>query len=200
MPATDPRPRRTQQRLLNAIIALAETHDLNAVNVSEIARAARIDRGTFYLHYADKGAFMNAVISMLLEEFEEMGSAFEKPTMYEQSGLRPSEIPSLFKVIGKHPALYRQFLGRSGSGDFYNRLQGQMEARFIRVFQGQDHPTICSDMPLSARARFATSGLLGFVTLWLQDCNEEEIDTYTWWAWELLNSIGLRKPAMIDEE
>ncbi len=200
MPAPDPRPLRTQRRLLDAIIALAETRDLSTVSVSEIARAANIDRGTFYLHYADKGAFMNAVISMLLEEFEEMGSAFEKPAMYEQSGLRLSEIPSLYKVIGKHPALYRQFLGKSGSSDFYNRLQAQMEAQFVRLFQVQDPPTICGTIPLSVRARFATSGLLGFVTLWLEECNEDEIDTYTWWAWELLTSIGLQMPVMIAEE
>lgn len=75
-----------------------------------------------------------------------------------------------------------------------------MEARFVRVFQVQDPPTICSTMPLSVRARFATSGLLGFVTLWLEESNEDEIDTYTWWAWELLTSIGLQMPAVIAEE
>lgn len=193
MSTGDPRPARTRQRLFDALYQLAETHDLASLSISEIARTAGVDRGSFYAQFADKEAFLDTVGDLLIAEFEEMNANFEAVEIYERDEIPVEEVPSLYRIIATHPGLYRQMLLGSGSLHTALRLQEHMERGFIRIFSqtGRDVP---GDLPIEIRARFVTYGILGLVTRWLDHGNAEDVDQYTIWAWEFLAMHGLRRP------
>ena len=59
----DPRIRRTRQLLQGALESLMRTRSFEEISVQEIAEAATVNRATFYDHYTDKFALLDALIA-----------------------------------------------------------------------------------------------------------------------------------------
>jgi AcrR family transcriptional regulator len=68
----DPRTRRTRQLLHAALWKLLHARDFEEISVQDIAEAATVNRSTFYDHYTDKHALLEAMVAAefhrLLEE------------------------------------------------------------------------------------------------------------------------------------
>ena len=68
----DPRVRRTRQLLQGALRNLLQTKNFDEISVQDITDAATVNRATFYDHYTDKYALLEAMIGggfhMLLHE------------------------------------------------------------------------------------------------------------------------------------
>jgi AcrR family transcriptional regulator len=68
----DPRIRRTRQLLQGALRTLLQSKSFEEISVHDIAEAATVNRATFYDHYADKFALLEALVAggfhMLLHE------------------------------------------------------------------------------------------------------------------------------------
>jgi AcrR family transcriptional regulator len=68
----DPRIRRTRQLLQSALKKLMETKSFDEISVQDITEAATVNRATFYDHYTDKFALLEAMVAggfhRLLEE------------------------------------------------------------------------------------------------------------------------------------
>jgi AcrR family transcriptional regulator len=59
----DPRIRRTRQLLQGALRSLLQTKSFDEISVQDIAEAATVNRATFYDHYADKYALLDALVA-----------------------------------------------------------------------------------------------------------------------------------------
>lgn len=59
--ATDPRILRSRQMLMEALVRLLNRQEFDDISVQEIADEATLNRATFYLHYADKNALLQAM-------------------------------------------------------------------------------------------------------------------------------------------
>ena len=59
----DPRIRRTRQSLQAALRSLLQSRNFDEVSVQDITEAAEVNRATFYDHYADKFALLDAMIA-----------------------------------------------------------------------------------------------------------------------------------------
>jgi AcrR family transcriptional regulator len=59
--ATDPRILRSRQMLMEALARLLDRKEFDDIPVQEIADEATLNRATFYLHYADKNALLQAM-------------------------------------------------------------------------------------------------------------------------------------------
>jgi AcrR family transcriptional regulator len=59
--ATDPRILRSRQMLMEALARLLNRKEFDDISVQEIADEATLNRATFYLHYADKNALLQAM-------------------------------------------------------------------------------------------------------------------------------------------
>src|ERR1700726_3980176 len=58
---TDPRILRSRRMLMDALARLLMKKDFEDVSVQEIADEATLNRATFYLHYTDKNALLQAM-------------------------------------------------------------------------------------------------------------------------------------------
>jgi len=58
---TDPRILRSRQMLMEALARLLDRKEFDDISVQEIADEATLNRATFYLHYADKNALLQAM-------------------------------------------------------------------------------------------------------------------------------------------
>ncbi|HST55050.1 MAG TPA: TetR/AcrR family transcriptional regulator [Solirubrobacteraceae bacterium] len=59
--AVTPAGRRTRDALLDAGVAVAETHGLAGLSVNRVVAQADVAKGTFYVHFSDRTAFVDAL-------------------------------------------------------------------------------------------------------------------------------------------
>jgi AcrR family transcriptional regulator len=59
--ATDPRILRSRRMLMEALVRLLNQKEFDDISIQEIADEATLNRATFYLHYPDKNALMQAM-------------------------------------------------------------------------------------------------------------------------------------------
>jgi AcrR family transcriptional regulator len=59
--AMDPRILRSRRMLMEALAKLLNEKELDDISIQEIADTATLNRATFYLHYADKNALLQAM-------------------------------------------------------------------------------------------------------------------------------------------
>ncbi len=59
--ATDPRILRSRRMLMEALIRLLNQKEFDDISIQEIADEATLNRATFYLHYPDKNALLQAM-------------------------------------------------------------------------------------------------------------------------------------------
>src|SRR5690242_11195535 len=58
---TDPRILRSRRMLMEALATLLTKKELDDISIQEIADEATLNRATFYLHYSDKNALLQAM-------------------------------------------------------------------------------------------------------------------------------------------
>src|SRR5215475_7671247 len=58
---TDPRILRSRRMLMDALARLLIQKEFNEISIQEIADEATLNRATFYLHYPDKNALLQAM-------------------------------------------------------------------------------------------------------------------------------------------
>jgi AcrR family transcriptional regulator len=58
---TDPRIVRSRRMLMDSLVRLLKKNELEDISVQEIADDATLNRATFYLHYPDKNALLQAM-------------------------------------------------------------------------------------------------------------------------------------------
>src|ERR1700756_565099 len=59
--STDPRVLRSRQMLMEALLRLLNRKEFDDISIQEIADEANLNRATFYLHYPDKNALLQAM-------------------------------------------------------------------------------------------------------------------------------------------
>jgi AcrR family transcriptional regulator len=59
--STDPRVLRSRQMLMEALLKLLARKEFDDISIQEIADEATLNRATFYLHYPDKNALLQAM-------------------------------------------------------------------------------------------------------------------------------------------
>ena len=62
---TDPRILRSRRMLMDALVRLLTQKEFEDISIQEIADEATLNRATFYLHYPDKNALLQAMTSCL---------------------------------------------------------------------------------------------------------------------------------------
>src|SRR5271166_4391585 len=65
----DPRIRRTRELLQQALEKLLETKEFDKISVQDITELATVNRATFYDHYTDKFALLEAMVAGGFHEF-----------------------------------------------------------------------------------------------------------------------------------
>ena len=108
MEKMDRRVRKTRALLLQGLVKMMETYDIQDISVKELTELVDINRGTFYLHYDD-------IYDMLRKVEDEMFQEFNEIMEQEPVGTQPlsSHGPLLefFRFLDRHRDLARVMIG-----------------------------------------------------------------------------------------
>ena len=122
----DLRVRKTKRNIKHALAHLLQTKPLSKITVTEIAKTAEINKGTFYLHYTDiydlYYEFIHDVISDLIGQIDFLPDFFRNPEdfirkMLEQKGENTGQYNYLFR-----PSQENRFVPRIFAKTFREHL------------------------------------------------------------------------------
>ena len=121
----DNRVRYTKMVLHQALLNLLQKKHIDKVTIKELCEEAKINRGTFYLHYTTP----NDLLMEIEKQFIDENMAFFSP--YMQDGYETSQLAGMFTCILKNKDICRIIMGKNGNPRFIERLQNMIRANVV---------------------------------------------------------------------
>jgi AcrR family transcriptional regulator len=160
-PKQDRRSQRTQQTLIEALLALLTVKHYDEISVNDIIERANVGRSTFYAHYQDKDDLLKRGFERVLDMLIHHISFSEA-----DEGLR-LDTTQLFRHAQGHYELYRTLVWGSGfellTRDGHAALSAKFQESFTRLCQGMPEPSI----PLDILSYSMAGTLLLLLKWWL---------------------------------
>ena len=163
----------TKQHIEQTFLALLAEKPFSKISVRDITTNAALNRGTFYLHYADKFDLLAQIETHYLQRLAEISQAIEPSIVLQEA--RDGEVSQfsaqVFAYIASDFASFRVLLSAHNESGFARRLQQQFKAQFLQKYAHtsfQQHR-----VPLHYVAAFAASAFLGMIEEWIQSDEQE---------------------------
>lgn len=121
----DNRVRYTKAVLQQALLKILQTKHIDKVTIKELCEEAKVNRGTFYLHYATP----NDLLMEIEQQFIDENTAQFNPYFHE--GYETSYMANLFAGILKNRELCRIIMGKNGNPRFIERIQAMIRPKII---------------------------------------------------------------------
>lgn len=174
---SDTRVVRSRKVLKSALLQLLSEKPFSLIKTNEIAKAAGINRVTFYDHFSTKEELLDELVDDVLSEYGDIIEA----SPGDAKGLASSDelyhtIRSSVRHIKKHAEFYRIMLLTNGVPDLSNRLHDQMSASLHKTFRKAG--ALSSAIEYDLYIDWIIGGAIGIYKNWLQNGlrqTEEEI-------------------------
>ena len=132
MEKMDRRVRKTRALLLQGLVKMLETHDIQDISVKELTELVDINRGTFYLHYDDIYDMLHKVEDEMFLEFNEI---MEQKPVVTNSLASQGPLLEFFRFLDRNRDLAKVMIGPHGDLAFVNRLKDQIENALSRFWK-----------------------------------------------------------------
>lgn len=157
----DPRIRRTRKLLQGALGNLLQTKSFDEISVQDITEAATVNRATFYDHYTDKFALMEAMIA---GDFHEL--LYERQLRYETG------CPAALGAIIQATCDFFTQAHSRGACDRQTAFQPLMDAAIVKairrlLMEGLQRAELPASSSPELIAATASAAICGGVKQWL---------------------------------
>ena len=197
----DARAQRTQDALRATILRLAQEQEISQISVAQVARAAKINRVTFYNHATSPMDLLTQTLRKQLVPVRSHvldGPQVQPTTAPPSSSPRPRPIEELGEHLIVHQVMYRRNITPTGHGAVANFLtQHFAQTVYQHLAEQSRHLATAleaapehSQSALDATAQFISHGTIGVIAVWLHDGTEltvQRLVTYldnlfpAWW-------------------
>lgn len=123
----DPRVTRTQRLIRDALTSLLAEKKFESISVADIAERATVNRATFYAHYTDKFALLDAIIREDVAVWLGHGDPLEAPNTRSMLSAVGTNI---FEFVGSHKKC-------RVDRDFEPQFERAMEAQLTEFLQAK---------------------------------------------------------------
>ncbi len=160
----DRRIRRTRRLLKESLVDLMSEKAFNDITIKDITERADLNRGTFYLHYADTYSLLKAMETDVLDDFQDMISNYD--ALGPETGLMPILLPVISYIV-ENEEICKNLFENNFSNDFHKAFKNLLQ-RNGRVILERVFP-VCKQAPSDYFFEFITYGLIGTLRKWLDD-------------------------------
>ncbi|KYG91037.1 TetR family transcriptional regulator [[Bacillus] sp. KCTC 13219] len=182
----------TKQAIKKALISQIEIAGFERVTVKELALAAKINRGTFYLHYTDKFAVMEDIQQELLHNlvYRVKNIRLLDATHTIQAGQLYQPFVEVIQYIKEQAIFFRVLLGEQGSPAFSIGVKSIFGEHIVRNLMAIKADGL--DMELCEYLRaFISSAILGVIQEWLASGDEHlSVEKLSMIHFRLLKLLG----------
>lgn len=168
----DPRMRRTRQLLQGALMQLLGSKSFDDISVQDITDAATVNRATFYDHYTDKFALLEALIAGGFHRMLE-----ERSVRYD--GTCPSAAAAI--ILAACDYLATLHAARGGCGSCHSNIGALEDAALIAAIRrvlahGMERYTSVPEERRAMQSAAASWAIYGAVKEWLHTPDRRPTD------------------------
>ena len=151
----------TDRRIREYFAAALTERDIGRITVNEICQGVGINRSSFYLHYQDVYALLDAVME---EIGRELFAGFSQTAAKTENYFSDEYLVVILRHTKKHAALYRAYITHVG--------MGEIEKGYQSLFEGLVKPYlrrlgIESEREMEYYFSFVQAGLFAVLGKWL---------------------------------
>ena len=154
---------------MNTFIDLLAEKGFEKITINDIAERANINRGTVYLHYADKFDLLDKCVEIYV------GRLLNHCANSVDTKLDARAFQSIFEYLEENFSIYKLLLHNEGFGFFSNRLYAIIAQTVTEVIDVKSENSAFSN---GVTTHFLTSGFIGVLEWWINNsmpCNVQEI-------------------------
>lgn len=170
---TDRRVARTKRSVRMALIKLLAAKPLGEITVTELARAADINRKTFYNYYSDVSMVVDEIENEIAEDF---ASAIHDIDFREISR-EPSEIfLTLARLIEKDLEFYANVFAAEGQASLLQKIVAPLKQQLWISFSDQIGPDRGDLAEFEFLLEYAVSGMIAVYQKWFNTGRKQDIE------------------------
>ncbi|MBW3094114.1 TetR/AcrR family transcriptional regulator [Bifidobacterium sp. 64T4] len=171
----------TEQRIRNAFITLTDTKGFDKMTVSDIAREAHINRGTFYMHYTDKfdlrqqllDDLIDDVAQLLIRERDEMERVETADDLFGTD-----DILHALRYFKAHYAVFNAISRSNNDMGMYDRLKDVLQQMIVTQNSKAFGSTEFNErIPAEYAMEILVSGVASIIWLWIRHGCQESPET-----------------------
>lgn len=161
----------TEAAIFNALVIVGKNKALNQITISDLTRASKISRGTFYLHYLDKDDLVSQIETNFSDKFQEILDREIKGAMdYRQlaKGTPYPVIVDLISFVAENKPLLRFLFSSNGDSAFYKKITIQLQNAILgELLRVKGTANFRDDLPQNYALHLITNVVMTIVTTWL---------------------------------
>ena len=170
---TDRRVARTKRSVRMALIKLLAAKPLGEITVTELARAADINRKTFYNYYSDVSMVVDEIENEIAEDF---ASAIHDIDFREISR-EPSEIfLTLARLIEKDLEFYANVFAAEGQASLLQKIVAPLKQQLWISFSDQIGPDRGDLAEFEFLLEYAVSAMIAVYQKWFNTGRKQDIE------------------------
>ena len=170
----------TEAKIKKALLSLMEEKSFDKISVTNIVNEAKINRGTFYLHYFDKFDLIESIENEIFNEIEQaIDKSFriniEMVLNHVSKGLLESVLFNIYSAVEKHIDVIKILLSKNGSISTpykLNNLFKKQLSKNISMVLKIKKPQIPDDYIMAV----ASSVHYSIIMEWINKENRESVD------------------------
>jgi AcrR family transcriptional regulator len=156
---------RTRRRIHDAFMTLVESRDVADISVNDVTNAAHLNRTTFYLHYPDIHALLDAVIEELTSRQQEGG----RRLLEWDPSQGDTWQETFFGTIAERPHIFLSLLRSTAREKLAGKLMRDHEAFFLAQWRKDGITSGPGGVDLRLCATFVAGGVHALTVDWLEN-------------------------------
>lgn len=163
---------KTKEALHVALLTLLKNKPLESISISEICRIAKVNRGTFYLHYGQVGDLFEEYFREIMDD---LANSYQEPYRHvaklNPKALNPATI-RIFHHVEKYKEYYRIILSKNVPLTYYYLLLEEVK----RLLTDNLEKDYSSDVGIDSNfhAAYAANAILGLIIAWYNEDFEQK--------------------------
>lgn len=154
------RVRMTKKIIKEAYIELSDSHPDKRMSITDICKAADINRSTFYMHYEDVNQLIKEIEDDLLDRIPYPSEALDSLSKKEQY---LDLLEGTFEYIRENKKTFTVLLSRLDNDSFKKKIIGTVLDRYKAI-------TLAKNDTFSKYGYlFCINGIVGMLTEWIKD-------------------------------
>ncbi len=153
---------KTKQALHNALLTLLSNKPLENISIAEICRVAKVNRGTFYLHYEQKEKLFEEYFQEIVED---LYNSYEEPYRTTKTIMKNELDPNTIRIfhhIERFKLFYRIVFSKNVPLTYYYMLFDEIQALLKRDLAQNKIGEITTDY----YSAYQANAIIGMIIEW----------------------------------
>lgn len=155
---------RTRRKIHDAFMTLVRERDVATISVSDVTSAAGLNRTTFYLHYPDMNALLDAVIDEVTFQQQTLGRRLLETEVTEDDEVKES----FFSTMAERPEFFLGLLQSTAREKLVAKLMHDHTSFFLAQWERNGITEGPNGIDLQQCATFVAGGVHALTVDWLE--------------------------------